>query len=275
MTKLQVYIDFEAISAPFSNNLKINNDLPYAYSIGIHKGKKFKTKTTIINFNNVSKDDVFEFIRIDISDKLRILTGDKTFKTNSDSIIFVGWAPLLEKKILSKSFKGIKVIDQTKGDSISLSSLTEEEFKDANYFESLKDEVKKKLDPEFITRRGLDHDGALAALAGYELYRSALNIKGKWDISINIRTLVKEIAEYSKDDILRMSFLFKNQSLFEKRKKDLIEKNAIKQKLSRKINKLNSLIKILDEYNPNDSIEKVINSSTKELKKLKKDKDNL
>ena len=59
MTKIRVFIDFEAISAPFSYDLNIKNDLPYAYSIGIHVGKKFKTRTTIINFNNISTDGIY------------------------------------------------------------------------------------------------------------------------------------------------------------------------------------------------------------------------
>lgn len=275
MTKIQVFIDFEAISAPFSHNLKIENDLPYAYSIGIHKGKKFKTKTTIINFNKVSKDDIFDFIRYDISEKLKLLTGNKEFKTNKETITFLGWAPLLEKKILNRSFKGIIVKDQAKGESMSLSSLTEKEFKEKIYFKSIKSEMLNKMESEFIDKRGLKFDGAIAALAGYELYRNAMNIKEKWNLNLDIRTLVKEIADYSKDDILRMSFLHKNQTIFNKRTTLLLEKNKIKQQLSRKMNKLNNLVKSLKELNPKTTIKKALIDSEKLLNELQKEKDNL
>lgn len=275
MTKLQVFIDFEAISAPFSNNLKIPNDLPYAYSIGIHKGKKFKTKTTIVNFNEISANDVFEFIRMDISEKIRILTGDKTFKTNKDTVVFVGWVPLLEKKILALAFKGIEVIDQTKGESVSLSKLTEKEFQ-TSYFEILRVIVHKHLDETFITRRGLHLDGALAALAGYKLYANAHNItKGKFNIEIDVKTLLKEINIYSKDDIVRMSFLHKNPSIFLKRKKDLLIVNEKKQKISRNINKINNLINTLQDFDKKETIEHVLEKSKKNLEELKKEKDNL
>lgn len=275
MTKIQVYIDFEAISAPFSHKLKVNNDLPYAYSIGIHKGKKFKTKTTVVNFNKVSKDDVFEFIRFDISDKLKELTGNKNFKINKDSVTFIGWAPILEKKILSQSFKGIEVIDQAKGESISLSTLTNKEYKDVVYFKTLKKEVNEKLDKEFIERRGLGHDGALAALAGYELYRSAMNIKSKWPISIDIRELVKEIVDYSKDDIVRMSFLSLNSNVFDKRKRELLKVNADKQRLSRQMNKLRNTIKSLESFDQEMNVSEALKITQDKLEKLKKEKDNL
>lgn len=275
MTKLQVFIDFEAISAPFSSKLKVNNDLPYAYSYGVHQGSRFKTRTTIIDFNKINKEDVFEFIRKDISDGLRSLTGNKTFKANKDTITFIGWAPNLEKKVLSKAFKGVRVTDQTKGESISLSSLTQIEYKEITYFETLKKEVEKKLDPEFVIRRGLHHDGALAALAGYLLYKGARNIKDSWNIEIDTKQLLKEIKIYSKDDIVRMSFLFKNSALFAKRKKELIEKNKKKQTLSRRLNRLVSLSKSLANYDKEMTVEKLTKDINKEIEILKKDKDNL
>lgn len=275
MTKIKVFIDFEAISAPFSHKLKINNDLPYAYSIGIHSGKKFKTKTTIINFNKTSVDNVFEFIRMDIIENIRDLISNKNFKVNKDSTVFVGWAPNLEKKILNKSFKGIRVIDQAKGDSISLSKATSEEFKEKEYFIELKKEVKKRVDEKFIQKRGLHIDGALAALAGYELLRSAQNKKGEWDIQLPTKTLIGEIIEYSKDDVVRMSFLHNNPGLFTKRKEEIIESNKKKSSISKTIVRLNNLVKILKTVDPEIKAKDLIEDSEKKLIELKKVKDNL
>ena len=275
MTKLQIFIDFEAISAPFSHKLNINSDLPFAYSIGIHVGNKFKTKTTIINFNKVSKDDVYEFIRIDITDKIRTILNNGDFKVNRETIQFVGWAPNLEKKILEKAFRGIVVVDQLKGESLSLSTLTSEEFKDNDYFTELKKEVNKNLDPEFIQRRGLNLDGALAALAGYELYRSATNMKRHWEINMDPTVLIKEVIEYSKDDIERMSFLHKNPGIFFERKEELKTKIRNKQIVSRQITRMKSFITALQNFDKDLTIEKVLEKSKLDLEELKKNKDNL
>ena len=178
MTKIKVYIDFEAISAPFSHNLKIRNDTPYAYSLGIHVGKKFIHRTKILDFNKVDISDLDERMRLYIIDDIRDILNKRSFAVNRKTIEFISWAPNLEKKILSKCFKGIKVSDQVKGHQISLTTLTKEEF-NGEYFELLKKEVNKKIGIEFIKKRGLNKDGALAALAGYQLYADARNIENK------------------------------------------------------------------------------------------------
>ena len=274
MTKLRIFIDFEAISAPFSFKLNIPQDTPYAYSLGIHIGKKFKIKTTIVNFNEIGLDSLYEWIRLDIVEKIRDITGKKDFKVNKDSIQFIGWAPNLEKKILNKSFRGIEVIDQAKGESISLTTLTEKEF-DGEYFKTLREFVAKTLDSEFIEKRGLKYDGALAALAGHALYASAKNITNKFTLDIDLRTLVKEIVKYSKEDIIRMSFLQLNQPIFIKRKKELLILNEKKQKLSIKINKVKRTISILEAYDKNMKVSDLLKEQEHILKRLNIDKDNL
>ena len=204
MTKVQVYIDFEAISAPFSFDLKVQDDLPYAYTLGLYVGKKFKISTKIINFNEISIDNIFEHIRLDIISKIRKMLDNKTFGVNKDSVEFIGWAPNLEKQILNKALTGCKVKNMLKGQSLSLSALTKKAFSIENYFPSFRKAVNKDLDEKFIQRRGLDQDGSLAALAGYQLLMHSKNKKGKYSVDINTSTLVKEIIQYSKDDVKRM-----------------------------------------------------------------------
>ncbi|NQZ66327.1 MAG: hypothetical protein HRT99_03905 [Mycoplasmatales bacterium] len=275
MTKMKVFIDFEAISYPFSKELQIDNNFPFAYSIGIFKGKKFKTKTTIINFKQISTDSVYEFIRKDISKKLRELTNNKNFKTNSDSVVFVGWSPFLEGKILNESFKGIELIDQANGDFVSLTKLTEKEFDD-NYFENLRASSKQNLDDEFIIKRGLHLNGALAALAGYKLFSNTFNLKnGQYNINIDSRILLKEIRKYSKDDILRMAYLHDNPSIFEKRKQKLLIINKNKELINKEINRLNSTYRALMEFDHKQTILEALKYTNAKIKKLKKDKDNL
>ncbi len=275
MTKIKVFIDFEAISYPFSRTLKVEKDLPFAYSIGIHKGKKFKTKTTIINFQKINSDQVYDFIRKDITENMRKLLNDKSFSTNANSVVFVGWSPILEIKILQKSFKGISVIDLAKGEYISLSKLTDQEFED-NYFVNLKSSVKNNLDNDFIIKRGLNLNGVLAALGGYKLYLdSKNNIKDRFNLSIDTKTLLKEIKEYSKDDVVRMSFLYNNSNIFEERKQALFLINKKKSKINKRINELNNLVKYLDGFDVSMTISNLLKNVDREKEKLKKDKDNL
>ena len=275
MTKIKVFIDFESISAPFSYDLNIDNDFPFAYSIGIYKNKKFITKTTIINFNKIDSSKIYEFIRKNISKKIREILQNKNFQVNSESISFIGWVPNLEKKILFKSFKGVEVIDQSKGKCLSLSKLTEPEFKEIIYFKELKKEVNKNLDPIFIQKRGLNLDGALAALAGYQLFIYAFNKDAKWKINIDIQTLIKEIYEYSKDDVKRMFVLYKNPFVFTKRSEKLVKYNMEKQIIHRKINKLNTFLKLLNECSKLDTIEFTINNVGEKINDFKKEIENL
>lgn len=275
MTKIQVFIDFEAITQPFSRELGLDNDFPYAYTIGIKKGKQFKTKTSILNFNHVSEEDVYQFIRVDIIEKIHDILKLKTFLINKDTVEFVAWAPNLEKKILSKSFQGFEVKDLAKGESMSLSALTNDDFKMQTYFPTIRKDMKKTLSEKFIERRGLNQDGAIAALTGYLLFADARNIKGKFDVDTNIRSLINELIEYSKDDVLRMCFLASNPTKFNQRKiawKELNEKKIV---LARRANKLNSLLRTIGEYDSEKTIHEITQEIDLELKKISKEKSKL
>ena len=275
MTKIKVYIDFEAISAPFSYKLKIPNDTPYAYSLGIHVGKKFIHRTKILDFHRIDIMDIDDRMRLYIIDDIRDILSKPTFGVNKNSIEFISWSPVLEKKILSKCFKGIKVSDQAKGKQVSLTTLTKEEF-NGEYFDSLKKEVAKKLEIEFIEKRGLNKDGALAALAGYQLYADSRNIEKKWDIHVPIRRLLKEITLYSADDVIRMSWLEKNRLEFDKRLAVQIKINEESQRDSRALIKLNAAISMLKKVNQKLTIAEVLETKENERQTLldKKNKQN-
>ena len=275
MTKIQVFIDFEAITQPFSKELKLDNDFPYAYTIGIKRGKQFKTKTSILNFNHVSEEDVFQFIRVDIIEKIHALIKLKGFKINKETIEFVGWAPNLEKKILAKSFEGIEVKDLAKGASISLSNLTNANFNNKKYFSTIRKDMTKSLKPDFITRRGLDQDGAIASLAGYLLFSDARNLSGKFSVDTNIGSLIKDLLEYSKDDVLRMHFLNSNPKIFNERKKALEEINKEKSILAKKKSRLKSFLNNLENYDADSKVSDVTTLIKKELIKLDKKKKKL
>ena len=243
MTKLEIFIDFESISAPFNRKLKLNRDFPYAYTLGIYKGKKFKTRTFIFNFNKESIEDVDQIIRTQILRDIRTLTSNKTFKINKESSKFVSFAPSLERKLLKNIYQSIEVYDISFGKNISLSNATSSFLKADEYFIEFKKWVDSNIDKSFISKRGLIHDGALASLAGHILMADALNLKTKYYTKqFDIRTLVKEIAAYSKDDVVRMKFIREDTNKFlevaEKIQGILAEKN----KARKEIRKLNNVV---------------------------------
>ena len=268
MTKKKIYIDFEAISSPFNRASKLPQDVPYAYSIGLYKGKKFKSKTFIFNFTRDNVAEVNDIMRFRIMDDIRELMNDRAFKVNKSTIMFVGWAPNLEKKILDKMFKGIDVVDQntSKGD-MSLSRITHKEFED-NYFPEFKKRVAEQIDPKFVEKRHLFSDGALAALAGHILYNKVHNRTKKFIVDIDTQVLIKELVAYSKDDVVRMAFVNDNPALINKRierfKELLIKKNKIKSS----INRNERFLKKLETFNEEISVKELKD----EIKKMLKEK---
>lgn len=271
MTKLDVYIDFEAISMPFSREIDLPSDFPYAYTLGIYKGKKFKTRTFIFNFQKDNVEDIRDILRSNIVFDIRTLLENKEFRVNPNTVKFIGWSPILEKKILNGVFTGIEVDALNKGFEISLSRLTPE-F-EGEYFMVLKTQVLNSLDKDFIERRNLMHDGALAALSGYILKCQAANFEGKYFMNIDTRTLLREIREYSEDDVLRMAYLNDNRNVFDERRDKAQQLITDKQRLIKEINKLQHLTNSLTNIDKEATVEVVISDLQKNLKKLVKEKE--
>lgn len=267
MTKLKVYIDFEAISAPFNREIKLKQDFPYAYSIGIFSGKRFKTKTFVFNFSKDDVESIEDILRINILRDLRSLLGKSRFMINKETVKFISYAPALEKKILFKVYKGIKVEDISKGAMISISQATAEYLDKEHYFEYLKEYVGKNVEPRFFEKRGLAHDGAIAAIAGYYLYMTAHNKRGNFlKEDIDIRTVVKELVAYSKDDVERMKFIEANKEDFfakaKVRKTNILKRN----KLSSEARNIDRTVDFLETQKQGLTVEVLI----KELKKQHK-----
>ena len=87
LKKLKVLIDFEAISQPFSRDLKLPEvDYPYAYTIAVIIHGKYKSRTKII----ITRRQVFNKIRNAIVKDLQILTGNTDFKVNHLTTEFIG-----------------------------------------------------------------------------------------------------------------------------------------------------------------------------------------
>lgn len=274
MTKLKIFIDFEAISSPFSYDAKLSEDLPSAYSIGVFSGKKFKVKSTIINFNKINDENINEFIRLDIISKVKQMIGNKDFSINRETVEFVAWASNLEKRFLSKIFKGIAVKDMVKGVSLSLNTLTSDVFDAENYFVYLKKIMQENLDQKFIKKRGLDKaDGALAALAGYLLYTKSRNIKGKYTFDFDTKNLMDEFRHYSLDDVRRMGWLYENPNEYHERKIKLIETHAKNLKIIREISNIKKTLNTIEKFDKKmtvSDLNKRLNNKLIELEKQKK-----
>jgi len=276
MTKLKVYIDFEAISAPFNRELGLTSDFPYAYSLGIYSGKQFKTETYVFNFSKENTEDIFEILRVNISRDIKRLTGKKSFVVNPKTIEFISYAPSLEKRILNKVYKGVKLTDISKGAMISLSQATEKYIKKDEYFDYLRGYVEKNVEERFYEKRGLVHDGAIAAVAGYYLYMSAHNKKGRFNKQpLDIKTLIKELVTYSKDDVVRMKYIEENKEEFfevaKVRKKNILKRN----KLSTEARNIDKTVNFLKTQDQELTVEFLLKELKKQAKGINKKIDDL
>ena len=271
MEKIKVYIDFEEISSPFNWDLKIKKTLPFAYTIGIDVNGTFKTKTRIVDFKKIKIKHLNNFFVKSISSDIRKLSNKPRLMISNETIIFAGFGCNLEKRVIKNLFRNIKVIDINNSKEISLTRVTKREMGDKQYFRFLKLATKKHLDREFIDRRGLKKEGALAALAGYLLYLNAnknFNQKYKYEVKMDPNKLLEEIQEYSKDDILRMKIIVDNYPLFyEKFKKhrQLLD-NLKKQNRELWIQKI--VMKEIENLDPNLTIDSFKNKLLKKIKKL-------
>lgn len=270
MTRLAVFIDFEAISMPFSREAKVVDEFPYAYTIGIYVGKKFKTKTYIFNFQKDSVNTVNEVLRVQLSKDIRAIIDNPKQPITKSAIKFVGWSPILEKKILAKVFPGFEVNPLNKGFELSLSRLTPE-IKD-NYFVETKKLIAQHMEEDFIKRRNLDHDGAVAALAGYLLYTSVNTAEGKYYFNYDMKTLLNEVKKYSKEDVTRMAFLNDNRALFDKRKDKALSTLSEKQRIIKDIDRVDRLTRSLSTIDKEKTIEVTLKELKEELAKLKEEK---
>ena len=276
MNKIKIFIDFEVISPPFSYKLKTkSNTIPYAYSFGLKIKNKFNKKTTIINFKKLNSKSLDNFIKNDITKTIRLWIKKPKFVIKKSNTEFIGWNPDLEVRILRNIFKTVEIQNQSPESALSLSRLTKIKFKEKIYFKTLKNNIQKFMDEEFIKRRGLTHDGAVAAYAGYVYYSKNLGLETKWKTNIKINNLLSEIKTYSQDDLMRMIYLEENPQSFEKEIIKLKKIYKKKKEVSRKITQNTKIINILSGENPKMKISDLIKKLKENTKKLTKEKDRL
>lgn len=270
MTKLKVFIDFEAISLPFTRKTTIEQNFPFAYTLGFYVGKKFKTRTFIFNFQKNHLDHVKDIMRQNIISDIRHLLNQKTFQVTKDSIEFVGWNPTLERKILGRIFPHFTVNSLNKGVELSLSRLTHEITN--NYFSYFKKIINNQIDAKLIVRRGMDQDGAIAAFAGYLLYASVHDQRNKYVIDFNLEILLQELRRYSREDVTRMHFLNSHPQLFNKRKEKALLLIKQKNKLKSQINQKEKLLKLINKFDGKKTVKQINEEIKKELSGLNSQK---
>ena len=275
MNKIDIYIDFEAISSPFNHALKLHKDFPFAYSLGVIINDEMKTRTFIFDFSRYRVEEVDKVLRNQIINDVRSITNDRSILINSSSARFVSFAPILEKNILRKVYRGVDVIDVSKGAKISLSRATDEFIKKDIYFSNLKKWVSENIDPKFVSKRGLMHDGALAAFAGHLLLASAKDISTKWYKGTGVpKKLLEEIKIYSKDDVVRMFYISKDFTVFKKKDKEWTEAVNKKNKLIKHITTSTRLLNSLEEYDEKTTVKELKKILRKKINELELEKSN-
>lgn len=273
MNKIKIYIDFEAISSPFNWSFNAKEDWPFAYSIGTFEKTKFITKSFVMDFGHLKSKikgsqidglNIFDELKLNLKKDIEALL--KNPNVNFEQITFVAWSGDLERRILWKLFgKKIEVIDQNSDMHASLKIITSKEIPVDKYFTSFRQDVIKNLDKNFYEKRGLKYDGALAALGGYILLLTQTKRNGKWLFETDQKTLLKEMIEYSLDDVLRMGIIEKNgKEWFDTQLKLNQDRNEQISSLSKAKSKNERLLRELKNFDENLTIKDVIKSIEKE-----------
>ncbi len=243
MNKVNILIDFEALSMPFCRNANVRVDFPYACSIGVlGKDNKYKYKTFLFNPKQQASS-INEILRKWIITNTRDILNNRKFVINEKTTFFTAYDNNLEQKILKDIFPGVTVFDQSEGCQISLDRISHRHTGEVKYFDKIREEA-KLLTGEFYKRRGLENDGALAAYAGYLIITS--NWKGdiKWKSKLKMSVIKREVEKYSKDDVVRMGYLDKNKKLMNE---DIVQLK-IQNKEIMKLRKINTFNKKVLEY---------------------------
>ncbi|MCR8613144.1 MAG: hypothetical protein NC236_01540 [Mycoplasma sp.] len=248
----RIFIDFEAITSPFKNEWRDvwkdkYVDIPFIYTIGIYREQDFKTKTKLISFSEIefNSKNLYDFLRLEIIRDVRELLGNDRFFINRNTTSFVAWDPALERKILSKVYTGVKIIDLTKGRRISLSRATNSEINKEYFSYFTKVLSKNTLEKLPNMKKMIKEDGAKAALCGYLLLQKYVPTNEKTHFfDVDYEKMLQELLNYSKDDVLRMEIVDKNYEEFEKIYEEWSKLNKKKNVLRKEIR----IAKIVNEY---------------------------
>ncbi|TNK81931.1 hypothetical protein C4M97_02555 [Mycoplasmopsis pullorum] len=241
MSKYEFYIDFEAISNPYLNRVIPNlSEFPFFYTIGAYdQDNHFKTKTSMLNFSDVTRANHLEKLKQLLIHDIRSLTK-KEFEINNENVKFIGWNPHLENSITTKLFN-IPTHALYKESQISLELITKGGNFSDDYFEYFKSLDLKDEMYTSVVRSG--KTGVMASYSGFILYcyfKKKYYKKDELKKVVNVSKITSDLAYYNRDDVLKLHYIKQNWTTLEPKIKKL---NKIRQKI---INIQNEIIKLSD-----------------------------
>ncbi|WLP85338.1 hypothetical protein [Mycoplasma seminis] len=247
--KIKVFIDFEAITNNFLKRIPRKIDvpfLPYCYTVGMYKNNDSKNafliKSSLMSFKNFKAKNYVIKLKQNILNDLSILAKEEiTLKNIDEKIEFYGWNPQMENLILNHLFNvpcyNASQYRRNKPISLSLKTVVPHDG-EQHYFAETKRIIKSK-------KAGIDIDifndpGFAAAFLGYLRFlhfnKIALPKKGLKLSDQDFQKIDTDIINYNKDDVLKLDYCYKNQSIIMQRSKKL-------DGLNQDINKHSSLLK--------------------------------
>ncbi|QJG67101.1 DUF2779 domain-containing protein [Mycoplasma phocoenae] len=219
----QVYIDFEAITNPFSKILKIPNSTPYCYTLGFKNPKGvFQSHTFVMDFRK-NKDFYSTLRQAIIRDIKRI---DPSIKLKY--VEFIGHNPVLEDECIKKLFPKHIVKPLIENQRISLSLLTRKKFNN-EYFREIKKIIDSSTSSKVIKNRITGQNGAIASYVGFLLFcmDNKINTDKKFYINIDRQLIISELKEYSHDDVWKMEYVSKHKDQTQEWLNDINHKREI------------------------------------------------
>jgi len=152
----------------------------------------------------------------------------------------------LETKCIKKIFPNNEIKPLIANQTVSLSKLTGKTFFN-NYFPKIKKILLEKSKEYPLFLQLIEKNGAIASFAGYWLYTNSLtnlrsnDKKRKFYIDLDKKLLLKELKNYSKDDVNKMLYVIE------------LEKNNL-DLLIKEVNQKKEFLKILKSLNINDNL---------------------
>ncbi|MGX9340636.1 hypothetical protein [Mycoplasma sp. 4044] len=233
--KTEIYIDFEAITNPFAKMIGLKSGTPYCYTLGIKNNfNVIKTHTFVSDFK---KSDYMKVMREAIIRDINRI--DNTIKMSE--VIFVGHNPVLEKKIIKELFPNNEVKPLLSHATVSLDLITHKDFNQP-YFTEVRNAILSNTKNNVLENKFV-HDGSLASFVGCLLFCMQKQRKipfKRYNLEISRQTVLKELKQYSKDDVLKMFWI-------DERRDDIDE-------MIKLLNHKKEFLKLLNQFQLEDSM---------------------
>lgn len=238
MQKYKIYIDFEAITPPFTTILgsQVKNNYPFCYTIGyIDKYSQEYYKTRIIKLKSMNLKQLYRNLKEHLIKDIHRLI-EQEIEINEQNIQFIGWNPQLENEVTNKLFEINTKNIINSSHQLSLNIATKYFINNDIYFEYF-----NKLDlNDTFYRKILDSErtGVKANYVGFLIYCYYKNryFNNSEITEIDLDLLKKQLIKYNKDDVKRLIYIEKH-------------KNEVNNIIEEEINKRNQKNGYIKEFN--------------------------